>query len=70
MILKMHFMLKDYFANIAFNLTLLWEFKKMCLLEMLCKSSWSVESIYVLADCKLFVPEADEAYFQSFLMQR
>ena len=28
----------------------------MRLLEMLCKSSWSVEPICALANCKLFIP--------------
>ena len=67
MVLKIYFVLKGYFANVVFNLTLLWEFREIYLLEMLYKSSWSVESIYVLIDCELFIPEVDKAYFWSFL---
>jgi hypothetical protein len=63
MVLKMHFMLKGYFTNIAFNLTLLWEFREIRLSEILCESSWSVEPICALADCELFIPEADKVYF-------
>jgi len=67
-VLKMHFMLKGYFANVAFNFTLLWEFREICLLEILYKSSWSVELIYTLTNCKLFIPKADKVYFRSFLL--
>ena len=35
----------------------------MRLLEMLYKSSWSVEPIYALANYKLFIPKADKVYF-------
>jgi hypothetical protein len=59
----MHFMLKGYFTNIAFNLTLLWEFREMRLLEILRESSWSVEPIYALANYELFIPKADKVYF-------
>ena len=64
----MHFMLKGHFINIAFNLTLLQEFREMRLSEMLRKSSWSVELICALADYKYFIPKADKAYFRSFLL--
>jgi len=50
-VLKMHFMLKGYFVNVTFNLTLLWEFREMRLLEMLYKSNWSVKLVYALTDC-------------------
>jgi len=68
MVLKMHFMLKGYFANVTFNLTLLWEFREMRLSEMLYKSSWSVELIYALTNCELFIPKVDKVYFWSFLL--
>jgi len=64
----MHFVLKGHFANVTFNLTLLWEFREMRLLKMLYKSSWSVELIYALANYKLFIPKADKVYFRSFLL--
>jgi len=38
----------------------------MRLLEMLRKSSWSMELIYTLTNYKLFIPKADKAYFWSF----
>ena len=61
-------MLKGYFVNITLNLTLLWEFREIYLLEMLYKSSWSVELIYTLTNCKIFIPKVDKAYFWSFLL--
>jgi len=64
----MHFVLKGYFANVAFNLTLLQEFREMRLLEMLRKSSWSVELIYTLTNYELFIPKANKVYFWSFLL--
>ena len=68
MVLKMYFMLKGYFINIIFNLTLLWEFREMYLSEILYKSSWSVELIYILINCKLFIPKIDKVYFRFFLL--
>jgi len=50
MVLKMHFVLKGHFANVAFDLTLLWEFGEMPFSEMFCESSWSVELMCALAD--------------------
>ena len=70
MVLKMHFVLKGYFANVAFNLALLWEFREMRLSEMLRESGWSVEPICALADCEIFIPKADEAYFRSFFLKQ
>jgi hypothetical protein len=35
----------------------------MRLSEMLCKSSWSVELVYALTNCELFIPKADKVYF-------
>jgi hypothetical protein len=40
----------------------------MRLLEMLYKSSWSIEPIYTLPNCELFIPKADKVYFWSFLL--
>ena len=68
MVLKMYFVLKGHFANIAFNLTLLQKFREMRLLEILYKSSQSVELVYALADYELFIPKVDKAYFWSFLL--
>ena len=56
-------MLKGHFINITFNFTLLWEFKEINLLEMLRKSSWSVELIYALTNRELFIPKVDKVYF-------
>ena len=39
MVLKIHFMLKGYFANIISNLTLLQEFRDITALEIFYKSS-------------------------------
>jgi len=38
-VLKIYFVFKGYFINIAFNLTLLWEFREITVLEMFYKSS-------------------------------
>jgi len=35
----------------------------MHLSEILYKSSWSVELIYILANYKHFIPKADKVYF-------
>jgi len=56
-------MLKSYFANVTFNITLLREFREMRLSEMLYKSSWSIELIYTLTNCELFIPKVDKVYF-------